>query len=1068
MFGKRGRWPVKRRSSAKLFRRPQRDPGGTGGQKREETIKVNYTFTQRPGDPRPYLKVTIFGVPFVGLLDSGASRTIVGGEAWEKLSNLGFVLGSSSYPSVSVANGVSCAVSGAVELPVSLEGEVKLVKALVVPEIREGIVFGIDFWRHMDIVTLLSNNTWEFNSSARVYSILDRAAASTDQMERLEKITDFYFQKMGSALGCARGVQHVINTGDATPVKQRYYPVSPYVKEIMYRELDKMLELKVVEPSNSAWSSPVVLVRKPSGETRFCIDYRVLNRVTVRDSYPLPYISMILDRLRDARVLSSIDLKSAYWQVPLEERSKEKTAFVVPGRGLFQFIRMPFGLSNAPATWQRLIDRVLGGDLEPHAFVYLDDIIIATPDIDTHLGVLEKVLERLTRAGLTVNREKCEFLKPELRYLGYIVDSGGLRVDPEKVRAILDIPVPDTPKAVRRFVGLASWYRRFIPNFAGCVSPLTQLTGKRRPFVWNGEAEKAFQDIKQCLVEAPILTCPDFQRPFIIQTDASAVGLGAVLSQEFPEGEKAIAYASRALNSCERKYSATELECLAVVWAVEKFRPYVEGARFTIITDHHSLVWLHNLKDPSGRLARWALRLQGYDYEIVHRKGREHCVPDALSRAVPSVAYVAFPEDVRDRWYCRMKERVAEDPDKYPTWKVDDNKLYKHLASNSPSLDQRFDWRLVLPKELRRSALVECHDDKTAGHLGGFKTQKRIAKLYYWPGMRSDVIRYVRQCQICQSQKPEQCAPYGTMGRREVSYPWQMVCTDIVGPLPLSTQRRRFLLVVSDCFTKYSLLFPLRTATSEMVKKHIEEDVFLVYGVPQFLICDNGRQYVGKSFRKMAASYDCRILYNANYHPQANPTERINRTLKTMIRSYVGDNHRTWDKNLPQLGFALRTAVHEVTGYSPAYLNFGRELPISGKEHPVGDGAPGEGFGFADRGKLARHMRELKEVFEDVRRRLNDAYQKSSQRYNLRRRPLRLQQGQVVWKRNFVLSDAANYQAAKLSPKFLKCRVVRKVSDNTYELETVPGGHKVGVWHVQDLKPHHEGEDISDDEAVEP
>lgn len=1042
------------RSSTRIFRRRKFKPSRSSVR-----VKVNYSFVEHPGDPRPYLEVSILGVPFTGLLDSGASKTIVGGEAWKRLSAMGFCVDRTVYAGVSVASGNSCKVLGAVELPVILKSRLKLVKALVVPDIREGIIFGIDFWKDADIVPLFSKNTWDFKTQANVCTILDRTSISPEQRERLEKITKFYFEVMGSSLGCAQGVQHVINTGDAEPVKQRYYPVSPYVREVMYKELDKMLQLGVVEPSNSAWSSPVVLVKKSNGDTRFCVDYRVLNKLTVRDSYPLPYISMILDRLRDAKVLSSIDLKSAYWQVPLEEKSKEKTAFVVPGRGLFQFVRMPFGLNNAPATWQRLIDKVLGGDLEPHVFVYLDDIIIATPTIDLHFKVLEEVLKRLTEAGLTVNREKCEFLKPELRYLGFIVDSGGLRVDPEKVKAILDIPVPSNPKAVRRFVGLAGWYRRFIPGFAGCVAPLTKLFSKGKSFCWSPEADEAFQHIKQCLVTAPILTCPDFNRPFIIQTDASTVGLGAVLSQEFPEGEKAIAYASRSLNNCEKKYSATELECLAVVWAVEKFRPYIEGAKFTIVTDHHSLVWLHNLKDPSGRLARWALRLQGYDYVIVHRKGREHCVPDALSRAVPEVSAVDVEEDRLDRWYRRMRTKVKEEPDKYPTWKVENEKLYKHVRFDVPTYDERLEWKLVLPKPARKEALRECHDDPTAGHLGNFKTQRRVMDRYFWPGMRSDITRYVQHCQTCQSQKPEQRAPYGVMGRREVSRPWQVVCTDIIGPLPLSSQRKRFILVVADCFTKYTLFFPLRSATSDLVRKHIEEDVFLVYGVPQYLICDNGKQYVSKNFRNMVASYDCRILFNAYYHPQANPTERVNRTLKTMIRSYVGKDHKNWDKQLPRLGFALRTAVHEVTGYSPAYLNFGRELPISGKQHPVDGREAKAPLGFVDRHGLAKHVEDLRVVCEDVKRRLDKAYQRSSHRYNLRRRPIQLEEGQIVWKRNFVLSDAGKQRAAKLAPKFLKCRVIRRVSPNTYKLVTVPDGRDIGVWHVQDLKP-----DQGDDE----
>lgn len=325
-----------------------------------------------------------------------------------------------------------------------------------------------------------------------------------------------------------------------------------------------MLAEGIVEPSKSGWSSPVVLVRKSDGSYRFCVDYRQLNSVTKRDAYPLPYISNILDRLRDARVLSSVDIKSAYWQVPLAESSKEKTAFTVPNRGLFQFRRMPFGLHNAPATWQRLIDAVLGADLEPNVFVYLDDIIIISKDFPTHVEILEKVFQRLTDANLAINWDKCNLCRAELKYLGYTVNRNGLHVDPGKVDAILNYPTPKKVRDVRKFVGLASWYRRFVPNFSSLIAPLTELLKKNRKWKWTREQEQAMEWIKEKLVSAPILSCPDFNLPFFLQTDASSSGLGAILFQQYADGDRVIAYASRSLTASEKKYSVTEQECLAV------------------------------------------------------------------------------------------------------------------------------------------------------------------------------------------------------------------------------------------------------------------------------------------------------------------------------------------------------------------------------------------------------------------------------------------------------------------------------------------------------------------------
>lgn len=996
-------------------------------------------------DPRPYLEVQIFGIVFFGLLDSGATQTIVGRLGWDKLSRLN-VKTERCDSTVKMANGNKSSVLGIVSLPIDLNGKLRVIKCLIVLDLDVDIIFGIDFWRDMDLVSCFSKNSWKFRDELPSGQCFALQVLSEEQRAQVDRLVAGYFEKMGNDLGSAKGIEHVIDTGSHPPIKQRYYNVSPYLQKVIDQEVDEMLKLGVIEPCKSAWSSPVVLVKKKSGEYRFCIDFRKVNAVTRRDAYPIPYVSSILDRLRDARYLSSIDIKSAYWQIRLEENSKDKTAFTVPGKGLYRFCRMPFGLHNAAATFQRFIDNVLGAELETSVFCYLDDIIIATSTLQEHISVLSKVFERLISAGLTVNRDKCDFLKSELKYLGFVVDGNGLRTDPDKVKCMVEYPTPKNVKDVRRFVGMVSWYRRFIKGFATRVSPLTRLTRKNAKFVWTEECEAAFNDVKQCLVTTPILTCPDFSREFIIQTDASQVGLGAVLTQEFPEGEKVIGYASRSLTSQEMKYSTTELECLAVLYAIERFRPYIEGVKFKVITDHYSLLWLNKLQNPSGRLARWSLRLQGYDFDIIHRKGKMHCVPDAISRAV---SYIQIEPENLDDWYRKLLRDVVDRPQDYPKWRVKDGRLYKFIAAGRPTLDEEMDWKMVIPKSLRSAVLQDAHDAPHAGHMGYYKTSKRVRESYYWPGMSNDILKYVRSCEVCKSQKPEQRRPYGHMSSRKVSRPWEIVSTDLIGPLPLSRSGNRYILVVTDLFTKYALLFPLRKATSQAVVKHIENDVFMIYGVPERLICDNGKQYVSSKFKKMVSSYGSTIVFNARYSPSANPTERVNRVIKTIIRSFIAKDQRTWDETLPKVGFALRTAVHEVTGYSPAYLNFGREIYVCGKRHQVENKeAPLE---MENRDKLSEHMESVQGVFDEVRCRLKKAYKNSADQYNLRRRPLNLVDGQVVWKKNYTLSSAADYYAAKLAPRFSKCRVKHKVSTNVYELVDMEG-RALGTWHIKDLK----------------
>lgn len=411
--------------------------------------------------------------------------------------------------------------------------------------------------------------------------------------------------------------------------------MSPYMLEHLNKELDRMIELGVVEPLESAWSSPVLLVKKSNGEFRFCFDGRKLNGVTKKDSYPIQSGDRILSTLGNAKYISSVDLRSAFWQISLDDESKEKTAFAIPGRGLYHFVVVPFGLANAAQCQQRLMDATFSG-LEPNVSVYLDDMIIVSSSLDDHLKLFKIVSQQLRDANLAVNIDKCEFFCSSLRYLGFIVDKNGLQTDPDKVAAMVSFLVPRTTSEIERFTGMCGWYRRFIPHFSTLMAPINDLLKGRRKgqkISWNSEAEMAFKAVKQALVSAPILSSPDFSLPFTIQCDASNTGLGCVLTQQQGGGEVLIAFASRSLSKTEKNYSVTKRERLAYIFACKNFRSFIEGVRFTIITDHASLKW-HNMREPSGKLARWSVRLNQFDFEIVHRKGKLNVVPDALSRSV--------------------------------------------------------------------------------------------------------------------------------------------------------------------------------------------------------------------------------------------------------------------------------------------------------------------------------------------------------------------------------------------------------------------------------------------------
>ena len=431
--------------------------------------------------------------------------------------------------------------------------------------------------------------------------------------------------------GQTKLVQHSVETEQHAPIKQAVRRVPIHLRDESRQEVDKMLKSGIIEPSSSPWASPVVLVRKKDGTIRFCIDYRRLNQITKKDSYPLPRIDESLDSLGRARYFTTLDLASGYWQIALDDEAKEKSAFCTP-QGLFQFTVMPFGLTNAPATFQRLMERVLAGLQWQTCLVYIDDIVLFSATIDDHLVQLQRVFDRLKDAGLKLKPKKCYLFRRKVKYLGHVVSADGIETDPDKVSAVQNWPRPQNVRDVRSFVGFCSYYRRFLPEFAAEAKPLIKLTEKQVPFQWNDEQEQAWLKMKTLLTQSPILAYPHPGETFILDTDASDVGIGAVLSQEINGEERVICYGSRVLTKQERRYCVTRRELLAVIHFVKVYRHYLVGKHFIVRSDHAALRWLKSFKEPEGQVARWLEVLDTYDYTLVHRPGVKHGNADAMSR----------------------------------------------------------------------------------------------------------------------------------------------------------------------------------------------------------------------------------------------------------------------------------------------------------------------------------------------------------------------------------------------------------------------------------------------------
>ncbi|GBN45947.1 Retrovirus-related Pol polyprotein from transposon 297 [Araneus ventricosus] len=475
----------------------------------------------------------------------------------------------------------------------------------------------------------------EFSESLRLPSILENLEGLNEEQRTAVKelLQEFQnlFSTSDSDVGRCNMTQHRINTGNHPPIKQypRRLPLAK--KEEAERLVKEMVDNGIIEESSGPWASPIVLVKKKDWSTRFCVDYRKLNEITIKDSYPLPRIDDTLDALNGSQWFSTLDLKSGYWQVEIQPEDKEKTAFTT-GQGLWQFKVMPFGLCNTPATFERLMETVLRGLTSEACLVYLDDIIIVGRTFQEHLNNIRKVFQRLQKANLKLSPKKCRFFRKEVSYLGHIISADGVKTDPEKTKAVVDWPRPETVHDLRSFLGLCTYYRRFVRNFSAIARPLHKLTEARSNFNWTEECEKSFNNLKQALITSPVLTYPRTDKEFILDTDASNEGIGAVLSQKIGNEECVIAYFSKSLGKPERNYCVTRKELLAIVKSIEHFHHYLYGRKFLLRTDHASLRCLLNFREPEGQIARWIQRLQEYDFEIQHRKGTSHGNADALSR----------------------------------------------------------------------------------------------------------------------------------------------------------------------------------------------------------------------------------------------------------------------------------------------------------------------------------------------------------------------------------------------------------------------------------------------------
>lgn len=686
-----------------------------------------------------------------------------------------------------------------------------------------------------------------------------------------------------------------------------------------------MLTAGLITPSTSPFASPVLLIQKKDGSWRFCVDYRRLNELTIKNRFPMPLIEEILEELAGSKYFSKLDMKSGYHQVRMPDSDEFKTAFKTH-HGHYQFKVMPFGLTNAPATFQCLMNDVLAPFLRKFVMVFLDDILIYSPTLDTHIHHLSLVLEKLRQHKLYMKRSKCSFAQPQVEYLGHVISADGVATDPDKTKAMACWPVPKSVMDVRAFLGLTGYYRKFVRNYGSIARPLTQLL-KKNQFVWSDEAQMAFEALKQAMLCTPVLALPNFSETFVVETDACDIGIGAVLMQK----EKPIAFLSKALGETHKGKSIYEKEFLALIMAVEKWRAYLQRQEFVIHTDHKSLTFLTEQNLHSELQWKAMTRLMGLQFKVVYRKGKENVAADALSRVGHLFAIQAV-SSVQPLWLQEVLNSYATDGEAQI-------KLAQLAVSSPDDMGYCLEKGLIRQhgkiwvghnSALQTKIIASLHSSPVDGHSGQKATYQRVHNLFVWKGLKQDVASFVAQCAICQQAKHSNTHPAGLLQPLPIPEgAWRDISLDFIEGLP-KVEGYSVILVVVDRFTKYAHFMPLKHPyTALSVAKVLYDNVFKLHGLPQSMVSDRDKVFTSSLWRELFKVEGVSLLCSTAYHPQMDgQTERVNQCLEMYLRCAISESPKEWKSWLAQAEFWYNTSFHSALGCSPFKALYGYDPAV--------------------------------------------------------------------------------------------------------------------------------------------
>jgi hypothetical protein len=811
-------------------------------------------------------------------------------------------------------------------------------------------------------------------------------------------------------------------------------------------QVQKLLENGWIQPSNSPFSSPVLLLKKEDGTWRMCVDYRALNAVTVKDRFPLPTVDELLDELGSARVFSKLDLTSGFHQIRLQPQDSMKTAFRTHD-GHYEYRVMPFGLCNAPATFQATMNDIFRSLLRKTVIVFFDDILVYSDTEETHLTHLEQVFSLLAEHHFFLKASKYSFAQTKVDYLGHIVAAGTVAPDPSKVQAILDWPTPKTLKQLRGFLGLSGYYRKFIKGYASIAQPLTTLL-KKDAFKWTNAAQDALDKLKRAMMEAPVLSLPDFSSHFIVQTDASGFAMGAVLLQK----DHPLAFYSRVFCPRLAKASAYIRELHAITSAVKRWRQYLLGHFFIIQTDHKSLKELLTQVIQTPEQQHYLSKLLGYHYEIQYKPGTTNVVADALSRApdpsLSSLFHLTVPQFLfldelkrelsQDPLFMELRDRYLHDPSKLPDFQFVDGLLLKKGRI----------W--ISPNSRFKSLLLrEFHETLIGGHAGLSKTMKRLYENFVWDNMKKEAQVFISQCVVCQQTKYSSQRPSGLLQPLPLpNHVWEDVSMDFITGLPTS-KGFTVIMVVVDRFSKGIHLGSLPSGfTAYKVAELFVSLVCKHHGLPESIVSDRDPVFISRFWSDLFKFSGTLLRMSSSCHPQTDgQTEVMNRTVEQYLRAFVHAKPSQWAPLLPWAEYHYNTSVHTASGLTPFQVIYGKPPPS----------VPSYISGSSPIDACDAVLSSRDEILQLLRKNLTKAQAQMKQAADKHRREVDFAIGSWVYVKlqPYRQTSLTGEKYHKLSKRYYgPYLILAKVGAVAYKLALPPQSRIHNVFHCSLLKPH--------------